>query len=166
MPTRVGRLLCVLGIALAIPTATMGATTPVAVYHGTWSDAQWTGSPDDCFFVFLDQVQASGNWNVTILPGGTRAAVHMNMFTTTVDPQTGELFRVHVDAWGGRALEDFWTVDSFTSNGFVLHLDTTTPVVSTNTFALADRALTFTISPWAILDVASCTSAIAQGAVR
>jgi hypothetical protein len=167
MRTRLSRLVWSIAIALAIPMATMGATTPVAVYHGTWDTAHWAGSPDTCFFVFLGDVQASGNWNVTILPGGKQAIVHINMFTTTVDPQSEEPFRVHVDAWGGRALGGTWTVDSLSPDGFALHLDLTgTSMASWNTFVLDDGTLTFTIAPWAVPGVASCDAAIADGLQR
>lgn len=164
MRNRIGRPLCALVIALAIPAATMGATTPVAVYHGTWSVAQWTGSANACFFVYLGEVPASGNWNVTILPGGHQAAVHVDMFSTMPDPQTWEPFRVHIDAWGGKAFGDFWTVDSVSPDGFALHLDmTNTPMASWNTFVLDHGTLTFTIAPWFIPDVAWCESAVATG---
>ncbi len=167
MQRRFSRLLGALVIALAIPTAAMGATTPVAVYHGTWSHAQWNGNPSACFFVFLGQVQASGNWNVTILPGGSKAVVHINLFTTTRDPVTGAPFRVHVDAWGGRALGDFWMVDSTSSDGFALHLDmTNTPMASWNTFTLDRGNLTFSIAPWFIPDIAWCDAAVANGTQR
>ena len=166
MRNRIVRSLGALVIALAIPTATMGATTPVAVYHGTWSTAEWTGDPGGCPFVFLGTVRASGNWNVTILPGGEQASVHIDMFTTTTDPVTQAAFRVHVDAWGGRAFGDFWAVDSVAPGGFVLSLDTTSPATATNTFVLSANDLTFTIAPWIIPGAASCDSAIAHGTVR
>lgn len=146
MRTRISGILVALAIALLVPTAAVAADTPVSVYHGTWDSAGWVGCD------FPSDVPASGNWNVTILPGGRMAAVHITMFA----------LGLHVDSWGGRALGDFWTVDSATSNGFELHIDmTATPYGSWNTFVLEGNTLTFTIAPWSF-----CTSATAYGSLR
>jgi hypothetical protein len=155
------RQLVALGAALLLIAALVppvaATNTPVAVYHGTWQTAGWAGDPVTCPADFFPaSVPASGNWNVTILPGGKLAVVHITMFS----------LGMHIDSWGGKALGDFWTVDSATSNGFHLTLDlTATPYGSTNTFAFDGTTLTFTIAPW-VAGPFSCTSAIATGNAR
>jgi hypothetical protein len=144
--TRISGILVALAIALLVPTAAVAADTPVSVYHGTWDSAGWVGCD------FPSNVPASGNWNVTILPGGRMAAVHITMFA----------LGMHVDSWGGKALGGLWTVDSATSDSFALDIDlTATPYGSRNTFVLEDSTLTFTIAPWFY-----CTSATAHGSLR
>jgi hypothetical protein len=144
MRTRLSGVLVALAIALLAPTAALAADKPVAVYHGTWDSAGWVGCD------LPSNIPASGNWNVTILPGGEMAAVHITMFA------------LGMYAWGGQAFGSFWTVDSATSNGFALHIDlTATRYGSWNTFVLEGDTLTFTIAPWF-----SCTSSTANGTQR
>lgn len=167
MRTRIIVGLLALALGSLAPSAALASDPPVAIYHGTWTTAHWEGAPDECGFVFLGERPASGNWNVTILPGHHQAVVHMTMFVIMPDFATGGDYRVHIDSWGGNALGDFWTVDSVSANGFSLYLDLTgTPGGSMNTFALHDGTLTFAISPWVVPPFASCSAAVATGPQR
>jgi hypothetical protein len=158
MRTRISRVVVALAIALLVPAAALAADTPVAVYHGTWTTAGWHGDPATCPMVWLGEIQASGNWNVTILPGGTMAVVHITMFTTFPNPDTGG-DRMKVDSWGGKALGEFWAVTYPTPDSIRLTL-------GPSTFELEAGTLTFTISPWAVPPDISCTAAIAYGTQR
>jgi hypothetical protein len=150
MRTRSVGIILVATILLAMP---MPATAGTArTYHGTWDTAGWAFDESTC--PLPPSVPATGNWNVTIQQDGRTAVVHSNLFT----------LGMHVDAWGGHALGDFWTVDAVTPDGFALHLDMTgTPLGSWNTFVLDHGTLTFTISPW-IGGPFVCRAAVATGA--
>jgi opacity protein-like surface antigen len=160
MRTRFASLLLVLVVALALPAA--AAADSPRVYHGTWDTAGWTYDPETC--PFPPEVPASGNWNVTIVPGQAMAVVHVTIFS----------LGMHIDSWGGRTLGEFWTVDSASSTGFALHADV--PAMGNTaaarfTFSLDQGRLTFSIAPWVLLNpdgstLFACAAAVSSGPVR
>ncbi len=160
MRSRLAALSLALALVALLPTAAL-ADSPRS-YHGTWASAGWAFDPETC--PFPPEVPASGNWNVTIVPGQQMAAVHITLFA----------LGMHIDSWGGRLYGDFWTVDSATADGFVLHRDV--PAVGNTaaaefTFVLEQGELTFTITPWVLLNpdgstLFACTSATSWGLAR
>jgi hypothetical protein len=170
MRTRLSGVLVALAIALVMPTAALAANPPVAVYHGTWNTAGWVAIPGD-FCPFPPEVTASGNWNVTILPDGKTAVVHITMFTLMPVQDTDLFFRLHVGSWGGNSFGQFWTVDPAGPNVFALHMDMGAPAPSYNTFVFDGTNLTFAITPWTLPETPDrpaihCSTAVAVGTVR
>ncbi len=152
----------VLALALSASLPALALAGSPRVYHGTWDTAGWTFDPTTC--PFPAEGPASGNWNVTILPHGTTAVVHVTIFT----------MGMHIASWGGQAPGDVWTVDQVTADGFALHEDvsaTSSTSASTFTFVLEGGRLTFSIAPWVLLNPDgitrfACDAAVSSGPLR
>jgi hypothetical protein len=157
------RILSIAAVATLLSLLVAAPASAAPTYHGSWESAGWAGDPAMC--PFPPEVPASGNWNVTLMPDGHRAVVHMTMFTATPD-------RIHVDSWGGMSLGSLWTVDSATAAGFAIHVDVPArgnTEAARFTFVLDDGTLTFTIAPWVVqlpFGTVTCEAATAAGPLR
>ena len=160
MRSRLGVFVLAVALAALLPAAAL-ADSP-RTYDGTWDSAGWAYDPETC--PFPPEVAASGNWNVTIVPGQEMAVVHVTIFS----------MGMHIDSWGGRLLGDFWTVDSASADGFSLHRDVPAAgntAAARFTFVLDQGELTFAITPWVLLypdgsPMFSCASATSWGSAR
>jgi hypothetical protein len=160
MRSRLFALTVVVALTVLMPASALADGSQT--YHGTWNSAGWAFDPETC--PFPPEVPASGNWNVTMVPGQDMAVVHTTIFA----------LGMHIDSWGGRLFGDFWTVDSATADGFALHRDV--PAAGNTaparfTFVLDHGVLTFAITPWVLLNpdgspMFSCTSATSWGFSR
>ncbi|HEY5629280.1 MAG TPA: hypothetical protein VIR16_07190 [Candidatus Limnocylindrales bacterium] len=160
MRSRKIALALALALVAALPAASLADSS--RTYQGTWASAGWAFDPETC--PFPPEVEATGNWNVTIVPGQEMAVVHITLFS----------MGMHIDSWGGRRLGSLWTIDSVTADGFRLHTDV--PAMGNTaaarfTFVLDQGRLAFAITPWVLLNpdgstLFSCATATSYGVER